>query len=132
MGGGTFFAVQMSITPKREVRRKREYIGKTENESTSSENGYFPPGTPCIYHTDIGRLILSILLNIALYCSLLSNVPKINALLSSRNEISAKPCLLPSVGKQLFFITLMNYDRSVTRTDAIIDLDVKLRGASRK
>lgn len=38
MGGGIFFAVQISVTPKMEIRRKREYIGKTENESTSSEN----------------------------------------------------------------------------------------------
>ena len=38
MGDGILFAVKMSVTPKREVRRKRKYIGKTEDESTSSEN----------------------------------------------------------------------------------------------
>jgi hypothetical protein len=38
MGGGIFFTMQMSATHKREVSRKREYIGKTGNESTSSEN----------------------------------------------------------------------------------------------
>jgi len=37
-GGWNLFAMQISETHKREVRRKREYIGKTENESTSSEN----------------------------------------------------------------------------------------------
>jgi hypothetical protein len=51
---------------------------------------------------------------------------RVNALLSSRNKTSAKPCLLPSVGKQMFFIALRNYDPSVTRMDAIIDLEVKL------
>ena len=34
----SFFTLEVSVTPKREVRRKREYIWKTENQSTSSEN----------------------------------------------------------------------------------------------
>jgi hypothetical protein len=38
MEGGIFSAIQMSVTHTRDVRRKREYIGKTANESTSSEN----------------------------------------------------------------------------------------------
>jgi hypothetical protein len=43
-GRWKLFAMQMSETHKREVRRKGEYIRKTENESTSNENeSSFPP-----------------------------------------------------------------------------------------
>jgi hypothetical protein len=78
-----------------------------------------------LFPTDIRRFVLSLPLKIALYCCLISNVHKVNALLSSWNDTSANYgyCLQQKTNVLYYPYKLRSFRNC---TDAIIDLEVKL------